>query len=65
MIPTSLFMLVFKLIFALTLLCEQDLAGLFPLGRDSFLFFYLFIFFFFNSWFSDPLEHQVSEDFLR
>ena len=35
MIPTSLFMLVFKLIFALTLLCEQDLAGLFPLGRDS------------------------------
>ena len=35
MIPTSLFMLVLKLIFALTLLCEQDLAGLFPLGRDS------------------------------
>ena len=53
MIPTFLFMLVFKLIFTLTLLCEQDLAGLFPLGRDS------------QSWFSDPLEHQVSEDFLR
>ena len=36
MIPTSLFMLVFKLIFVLTLLCEPDLAGLFS-SRQGFL----------------------------
>ena len=36
MTPTSLFMLVFKLIFVLTLLCEPDLAGLFS-SRQGFL----------------------------